>query len=87
MIYTQFDRETFYGNHTYEKGFFDYETDGFGPVCYDYETTRAAIIKAIEENCIMTDEYLERREKFFAFFDGKNRERIYQEILKIDQED
>ena len=87
VIYTQFDRETFYGNHTYEKGFFDYETDGFGPVCYDYETTRAAIIKAIEENCIMTDEYLERREKFFAFFDGKNRERIYQEILKIDQED
>ncbi len=87
VIYSQFDKDTFYENHTYKAGFFDYEKDGFGPVCYDYESTVESIIKAMDNECVMTEEYLERRNRFFAFFDGRNCERIYNEILRIHQED
>ena len=84
VIYAQFDKDTFYEGHCYEEGFFNYEEDGFGPVCYDYESTVAAILVALENDCIMEDKYLERRKKFFAHFDGKNRERIYQAICEAE---
>jgi len=84
-IYTHFDKDVFYKQHGYNEGYFDYETMGFGPVCYDYESTVQAIIHAIENNCVMEDMYKERVDNFFAYRDGKNCERIYQEILKLDK--
>lgn len=86
VIYTQFDVNTFYLNHGYKRGYFDYETMGFGPVCYDYETTVQAIIKAIENDCVMEDKYKQRVDNFFAYRDGRNCERIYNEILKLGKE-
>ena len=86
VIYTQFDKDVFYEGHTYDKGFFDYERDGFGPVCYDYESTIRAILGAIENKCEMEAKYQKRRKTFFAYFDGKNRDRIYHEILNLDKE-
>ena len=86
VIYTQFDKDEFEKTHTYKPGYFDYERDGFGPVCYDYESTVNAIISAIENGCVMEKKYHKRAEDFFAFRDGKNCERIYQEILKLDRE-
>lgn len=35
IIYYQFDKDIFYASHTYKKGYFDYEKDGFGMVVYD----------------------------------------------------
>ena len=84
VIYSQFDREAFFANHVYTEGYFSYEDDGFGPVCYDYESTVAAIIKAIENDCRQPKEYADRVAKTFAYHDGKNCERIYQAILAID---
>ena len=86
VIYTQFDKEEFEANHSYTSGYYDYERDGFGPVCGDYESTVNAIISAIGNGCVMEEKYHKRAEEFFAFRDGKNCERIYQEILKLDQE-
>ena len=83
VIYTQFDKDVFYGEHTYDKGFFDYERDGFGPVCYDYESTVDAILSAIKNDCKMEDVYENRRQRFFAYFDGQNCNRIYHEILNL----
>ena len=85
-IYAQFDKSEFYAAHSYKEGYFDYENMGFGPVCYDYESTVAAIIKAIENNCVMDEKYKNRVNNFFAYHDNKNCERIYQEILKLDKE-
>lgn len=84
VIYTQFDKKKFYANHSYTRGYFDYEHDGFGPVCYDYESTVQAIIKAIEHGCVMDEMYKNRVNQFFAYRDGNNCERIYNEILKLD---
>ncbi len=86
IIYAQFDKESFYANHAYTRGYFDFETMGFGPVCYDYESTVQAIIKAIENDCVMEERYKQRVDNFFAYRDGKNCERIYNEILKLDKE-
>lgn len=85
-IYAQFDRERFVTGHTYKPGYFDYERDGFGPVCYDYESTVQAIISAIENGCVMEEKYRKRAEEFFAYRDGKNCERIYNKILEMDRE-
>ena len=86
VIYTQFDKEAFSEFHSYRLGYFDYERDGFGPVVYDYESTVQAIIAAIDKNCVMEEKYKKRIDEFFAYHDGKNCERIYQEILNMDKE-
>lgn len=84
VIYSQFDKESFFdGSHVCIKGYFDYEENGFGPVCYDLEETVDAIIKSIKNNCQLENLYLERIKSFYAYFDGKNCERIYNEIIKL----
>ena len=83
VIYTQFDEDTFYKNHTYSKGTFDYVKDGFGPVCYDYESTIIEIIKAIKSDCKVNDIYTARCKNYFSFFDNKNCERIYDAIMEL----
>ena len=82
-IYAQFDVDTFSTGHTYVPGYFDYHNDGFGPVCFDYDTTIKAIIKSIESDCVLEEKYLKRAKEFFKYRDGNNCERIYQQILKI----
>lgn len=83
VIYTQFDKETFFKSHTYTKGYFDYEKNGFGPVLYDYENTVNEIIKYIENGCVIEKKYKERIDKFYKYHDKKNCERVYKEINKL----
>ena len=35
IIYFQFDRDDYYNNHTTKKGWFNYDSDGLGPVFFD----------------------------------------------------
>lgn len=83
IIYTQFDKNSFYEGQVYEKGYYDYERDGFGPVCYNYEDTVNEIIKCIENDCKIQDIYLKRIENFYAYYDKNNCKRVYEEILKV----
>lgn len=84
IIYSQFDIKDFFGGeHVYTKGYFEYERDGFGPVCYDYESTVKAIVNAIENDCKLEKKYEERIKKFFAYNDKNNCKRVYEEILKL----
>lgn len=82
VIYVQVDREAFFAGQVYDPGYFSYEQDGFGPVCYDYEQTVAAIIKAIENDCRMEEKYLNRVENFFGDLGESNCENVLNEILK-----
>ncbi len=84
-VYMQFDAETFYQGHTYMPGYFDYEKDGFGPVCCDYESSVQTIIEMIKSGCVMEGKYRQRADAFFAFQDGKSCERIYHEILELEE--
>lgn len=83
IILTQFDKENFYEGQLYDKGYLDFEKDGFGPVCYDVETTVDYIIKYIKNDFKIEDKYRKRIEKFYKYQDQKNCERVYQEITKL----
>lgn len=81
IIYYQFDEEEYYKNH-YQKGYFDYVRDGFGPV-YKEEVE---VVNSIINYKKMRDKnlkYRERSEKFFTIHDRKNCLRHYQEIKKL----
>lgn len=83
VIYTQFDKEEFFRSHLYQEGYFSYDKDGFGPVCYNYEDTVNEIIKSIENDCKMEEKYLQRVENFYQYHDRNNCQRVYEEILKL----
>ncbi len=83
VIYTQFDREHFFKNHVYTEGYFSYEDNGFGPVCYDYDSTVAAVLAAIEQDCEQPKKYAKRVSETFARRDGKSCERIYKAIESL----
>lgn len=81
-VYVQFDKEEFFNSHSYSKGYFDYETDGFGPVTYNVEDAVNNIINTIMNGCVIDDIYKKRIDKFFPLERGHNCENVYQEIIK-----
>ena len=82
ILYTQFDKEAFFEAQTYDEGYFDYDRDGFGPVCKTYDETVQAIIDAVNEDCAVQPLYQDRMDAFFAFSDQKNSARILKAIKK-----
>ncbi len=77
IIYYQFDKEIYHQRH-YEKGYFDYEYDGFGEVVVGYDI----IAKLIEymDKPDMLDIYKERVDSFFGVHDQNNCKRIFEII-------
>lgn len=87
IIYFQPDREEFFSGQLYEKGYFDYEKTGFGPVCYNYKDLVSKTIEYIKEDCQLNKKYQNRIESFFKFKDKKNCERVYNEIIALNSPD
>ena len=84
IVYSQFDKEQFFsGEHSYTKGYFSYEDNGFGPVCYDLDTTVEEMIKVIENDCANTEKYISRIEEFYEYFDENSCQRVYEAIRKL----
>lgn len=87
VLYSQFDRDEFFsGEHVYEKGYFDYERDGFGEVETDYEATVDRLIEYMENGCKLKDEYRARIDGFFAFNDRENCRRVFEKLLALQAE-
>ena len=85
VVYCQFDDVEFMsGGHVYIEGYFDYERDGFGEVCYDEESLIDTLIEYMKNGCKLKDKYRERIDNFFAFNDRNNCQRVYEEILKLE---
>jgi len=80
VVYSQFDEKLFFGSHTSDKGYFNYDTDGFGPVTYNYEDTVSTIVNMIELDCPEDSMYEERVDRFFAYTDHENCRRICEAI-------
>lgn len=83
IVYSQFDKDTFFNTHSYNKGYFDYERDGFGKVTYNIEETVDNIVSTIENECIIDKKYKERIDDFYPSERGHNCENIFQEITKL----
>lgn len=83
--YYQFDESTiFNGEHIYQKGYFDYRKDGFGPVAIDEESLFINLEGVLRADGKPSEEYLRRMNETFIFHDGKNCERVYQAIRNLD---
>lgn len=83
VVYTQFDFEKFFdGSHSVEKGYFEFERDGFGEVEYDLESAVNRIVEYIEEDCKLKEKYRKRIDEFFAFDDKNNCNRVYEKAIE-----
>ena len=81
IIYAHFDYEEYrLINHQIE--LFNYNKDGFGPICKDLECTVSEIISHITNKCLLKKKFRKRIEKFITFTDGKNNDRIFFKITK-----
>ncbi|TCJ97900.1 CDP-glycerol glycerophosphotransferase (TagB/SpsB family) [Volucribacter psittacicida] len=88
VIYYQFDQESaFSGEHIYQKGYFSYENDGFGPVVFTEYELFNQLEKLLANDGKPFEPYLSRIQNTFPFRDGKNCERVYQAIIDLDKPD
>lgn len=88
IIYYQFDQNTFYqGEHIFQKGYFEYERDGFGPVVEEVEQVEQALEQILQNNGGPLPKYLTRMQDTFKFKDGRCCERVYNAIVALDHED
>ncbi len=83
VVYTHFDHEEFFANHTYQQGYFDYERDGFGEVEYDLDSTVNRIIDYIKNGCKLKEQYRNRIDQFFTFRDNNNCRRIFEKVIAV----
>lgn len=84
IVYCQFDRDEFFsGKHTYVEGYYDYETDGFGELVFTLEDVVELLIEYMRNGCALKPVYKERMDKFFAFNDKNNCERVYKKIKEM----
>lgn len=83
VLYSQFDKEEFFATHSYDKGYFDYERDGFGKVSYNVEDTVNNIIELIMSDCKIEQKYKDKIDAFFPKDRGHNSENVYNAILKL----
>lgn len=84
VIYVQFDKNEYREKH-YKEGMFVYERDGFGPVCYDIQSTVVEVNNELKDNCVLNTLYRKRVLDFFIPYDNHNCERVYNSILKLEE--
>ena len=82
-IYYQFDKDRFFLNH-YQKGYFDYDTMGFGPVVDNEADLLASFFDYYKFGFSIFPKYQIRINSFFTLKDSNNCERIYQEISLLE---
>lgn len=85
IIYYQFDKKFFFGNH-YGAGYFSYDNDGFGPVVETEEKLINYLRYLVERNCKCEEVYLRRIKDTFSFLDHDNCKRVMEYINKLDKD-
>ncbi len=83
VVYTQFDKEDFYKKHTYNKGYFDYERDGFGPVCYNIDSAVKELCDIIRSGFVCEEKYIKRTDEFYPYHDAHCCRRVYEAIRDL----
>lgn len=79
LAYYQADYEQFRKHHLPE-GYFDYEKDGFGRVCYTQEAMLQWVDNCVNSGFTVETQYQERVESFFTFRDRQYCRRNYEAI-------
>lgn len=82
IIYFQFDSDTFFSDHSYSKGYYDYNSLGFGPVVNEISALNNELKKSLKDNCELTPFYKNRIAQFFPFEDFNNSARLFKALSK-----
>ena len=62
---------------------FCFKNDGFGEVVDNREECVDKIIDYMQSNCKMEEKYKERVDSYFEYFDNRNCERVYNELINL----
>lgn len=84
VIYYQFDYLKFRKYHL-EEGYFDYQRDGFGPICGTWASICQEITKAGNNGFEQENEYKNRTKAFFDLKDKHNCERTYEAVKRLEK--
>ncbi|HBI60153.1 MAG TPA: teichoic acid biosynthesis protein B [Lachnospiraceae bacterium] len=82
LSYYQFDYEKF-REKQYSEGYFSYEADGFGPVCYTKEELMNTLLNYLRNGFPDEEKYKKRRENFFTLKDTENCKRNFEAIREL----
>ena len=89
IIYYQFDEKTFFEEHTYRKGYFDYKKSGFGEVESQECMIVDRICRYLQNECQLSGKYRERIEHAYNQSKGNACQQIYSKMCagggKIEQ--
>ncbi len=81
VLYYQFDRDRiFTGVHSFRRGYFDYERDGFGPVCPDLDGLLDQLARTLALDGEVEPAYASRTRDAFRWRDGNACRRTVQAI-------
>ena len=84
MIYYQFDRERYIKEHyDFTKGYFNYDTMGFGPIIFSEDKLIDQIIQYIKNDMHVDKTYQQRISGFFPLKDTHNCDRIFSAISNM----
>ena len=67
----------------YQKGYFDYNKDGFGPSFEEIDSVLNYLDELEKNNYKNPIKYSKRSKNFYKYRDKNNRERTYNEIIKM----
>lgn len=82
LQYFHFDYEEIQSSH-WEKGYFDYDRDGFGPITKTVEDAVEETIKSIKKDFENPLKYSKRTDNFYCYKDKNNCERTFDAINKL----
>jgi CDP-glycerol glycerophosphotransferase (TagB/SpsB family) len=84
LLYYQTDIDEFFsGVHTYSRGYFDYERDGFGEVTQDESVLVDKLIEYMQNGCQLKDVYRDRIDRTFPYADQNNSKRVYECVVEM----
>lgn len=87
VYYYQFDEDSFFRVGHYNKGYFSYRENGFGPVSTDKDEIIDFVISSIDAGCKLQSPYAEKVATFFPYRDGRCCERVVKTIESLDLQD
>lgn len=86
VVYTQYDA-IFEGGHTYgAESYYDYETEGFGPIATTIEDAVDDIIEYMQQDCTIGSDYEKRADAMFGFSDRESSRRVFEAAMKIESQ-
>ncbi|MNE70077.1 putative CDP-glycerol:glycerophosphate glycerophosphotransferase [compost metagenome] len=82
IVYYQFDQDDFYGgSHSYQKGIFKFERDGFGPVVKNPGDLVGLVEKYSRSESNIFKKYKNKSKSVFLCDKGNSAARIYSNIF------